>query len=1314
MRKSQFFLLNSYEFSLHPKRVSIAGMILALSFLMFSPSPDVQALSQEVPSLIAPANNSLVTATGYNHSLARPPVAIPIFHWTAIFGATSYRIQLSQDIAFTTKIEFTTPYTKFTPPNVSQINDGTWYWRVRVDAPYQGNYSNTATFIKQWASPDNTPLLLSPANQEAIDFNEKGSFAWEPVIGAAAYRFQIASSENGFSTPLYNQTTLATSHQPTTKLANGTYYWRVIPIDSANREGTVSEVRKFILSYGSLGDFPLEIPALLEPLDKDHPNYTPPTFTPTFRWTAVRGAQYYRLQYTSDPTCNFGNASLTKTIDTRNTSYIPTESLPNDVNYCWRVRAHSGNAISDWSETWEFLKQWYIQAVPLTPVNNYQYTKWPFFSWTPVPGAAYYKIQIRGDNTFPSPINDGIITTNPYYTDPDFNWAPAGTPKIWYWRVTPFDGDKNAGKPSDGNPSPNPMSFTINYESRTPHLYYPPYYYEPNNYPSTIEDIAMNPHEDASVALPIFIWHRVFDLAGNEAKAYKIQVDDDPLFLSLDWEYETENLSATPTILAPFNPPLQTNHTYYWRVCSMEAIGGGCVSPWSQIWVTQINPSKMFSSTSTITLLRPMDTTEFVEMTPLLEWFPLQNADSYRVQISQDANFNDTIVDEMVTYPAFAPAVSLARRSLNKMDFGTYYWRVRGYKGAESLGGWSAAWRFIVSAQSQWRQQRTLGEANNRLQIGSDAVDIADQNYELVNLYAAQDKDYWYFGFNAYTDANDMEYGLYLDLDRIDNSGATTDPRGNNISTIALHRPEYAIYIRQSGGEFSEDNVILYRWASSQWANNPQTLDSVGGSLTYIDNSYLEIRVPNTAIGMGEETSSISLSLFSIDLSDHTAQDCVPSSTNLSLLERFASVSERPNLGTPPNKGDTDPTTYPAVPPFFFEHPINTPWEGYTIQIALDQRFTTEKRLYQLTTSGNTPYLAPPFYTEHTKTQDIDGDNTYYWRVRPQYSVTPDSIIAGAWSQPKRFERQGFVPQNLRESITFATPTFAWDIAEGAESYDFQVDSDPNFGTPDININTANNSYTPLNTLPNGKYYWRVRIRRYTLNESGNDWSSAESFSLTLPQPTGLTPNDPDGLNIVTGIPTLCWDPLIVSKSDVPVMAAYKYKVQVSKGDPTFSTIYDSIETEQVCWTPTKGYDDGKYYWRVAMMDGNSPSRQGDYSSAAVFTKQYPAAIPNNTMLGNTLYDSPTFAWTAVDGMTPYVHGAASYRLEISKSSTYTPLYDSITTNNTDYIPTKKYEFNQTYYWRVAIIDKDGKYGPFSNEVLIPSILFLPTVIRSP
>ena len=49
---------------------------------------------------------------------------------------------------------------------------------------------------------------------------------------------------------------------------------------------------------------------------------------------------------------------------------------------------------------------------------------------------------------------------------------------------------------------------------------------------------------------------------------------------------------------------------------------------------------------------------------------------------------------------------------------------------------------------------------------------------------------------------------------------------------------------------------------------------------------------------------------------------------------------------------------------------------------------------------------------------------------------------------------------------------------------------------------------------------------------------------------------------------------------------------------------WDTVDTEQSCWTPTKGYYDGAHWWRVAMIDGQG--KIGAYSDPAVFHKAYP------------------------------------------------------------------------------------------------------------
>jgi hypothetical protein len=1237
---------------------------LVLSSILFSTVGLVPADALDAPNLLAPNNGSTTTVAD------TPPLAIPEFKWAAVQGATSYRLQVSSDIGFTsTIVNITTPNTTYTPTSAGVFSDGTWYWRVRVEAPSPvSNYSGSWSFIKQWAAPENSPNLISPADSTTIDFYDEPVFSWGPVTGAAKYKLQIYSSPGGWSTTIYNATTLGTTHQPSSKFANGTYYWRVVPVDPGNHEGNPSSERSFTAGYNSF-------PTLLEPDD-----LATPTFTPNFRWTAVRGAQFYRLQYSTDPSFS---SNVTQ-IDTRNTAYTPSSTMPNDVNYYWRVRVHSGNSISDWTPTRSFIKKWYIKPVLLTPVNLYQHIRFPIFSWTPVPGASYYYVEISRNSGF-SPLYNSGNTANTFYTPSNYD----GDSNTYYWRVTPYDGNGNKGVTS------NTSSYVSYGTSLAPHQVYPLYYYPPDTY-SGFSGVTTNPHEDRSVALPIFIWNRVYTPTGDiYAQAYRLQVSTDPLFGSFDWTVDTENLVATPSTSHPFTPSANTN--YYWRVRPL--IGGIESGQWSQIWKTRFDSSLGLTPTGgpAPALIRPTNGFEFAETTPLLEWFPLSGAASYDIEISLDQSFGTTVDTATVSYPAYIPTQSLAQRSLGDVDFGIYYWRVRKTGSAD----WSETRRFQIAAQSQWQYTRTLGDSSNQLQIGSDPTSDVAADYDLTSLQAAQASGFWYFGFHvAAASTQNVTYALYLDLDHQDSSGAINDARGYSVTTIPAYRPEYAIYVLQESGIFTTTKVYLYKWLDSSWGT-VQVFSDIGGHLNKSSN-YVELEVPITAIGYQDTTGSYAISLFSLPAGGSGApQDSVPSDPLVpgnGPISRFANVTERMNLVMPPNDAGVDPSTFPSIQPFFWDWPVLAPWSGALMEAHLDSAFTSKKADYTLT--SDTAYYA---MTSHSWGNDFVGDNTYYWRVRPRYrpTLTGGSLYNGTWSQGWRFERQGFVPQNLQTSVTFATPTFSWDMVEGAESYDLQVDDDPNFGSTAISINTKQNSYTHPNTLANATYYWRVRVHR----NSGviNDWTYNQSFTLALPKPSGLN-HKPSG--VVGRAPTLCWTPLIVDSGGESVLAAWKYRVQVSK-EPTFSSFFDNIDTEQSCWTPTKGYDDGQYYWRAAMIDGEG--KLGDYSANHTFTKQYPTTTLVSPISGAYSANTPTFVWTPVNG-------AARYKLEVSEYSTFSPTYDSVTTDNTRYTPTKSYATSKTYYWRVAIVDSDGKVGPFVGATIIldpyPYKIYLPLIKR--
>jgi len=1253
-------------------------LLIASIFLIPStfvaPAFQTPAYAVDTPVLLTPADGVIITAKAEGFGEAHPPVAIPEFSWQAVSGATYYRVEISQDIGFSS-IPFarTTPLTRFIPPYLGEgpLSDGLWYWRVRVEAPVAGTFSTARSFTKQWASPNNKPLLISPANSATVEYFDAPSFSWAPVIGAAYYRFQIATSP-AFTTIVSDQYPITTTYQPESKLPNATYYWRVIPIDPSSRTGTSSESRMFVMGYN-------QIPTLLEPA-----NNSTPTFTPTFRWTAVRGAQFYMLQYSTDPSFNSGLIQ----VNSQNTTYSPPVTLENDRNYYWRVRTYSGNSVSDWSPVWRFTKQWYIQPVLLTPVDGYQHVRFPIFTWTPVPGASFYRFELDTNQDF---VNNYITedTSNNFYTPNNYE----GIGRIMYWRVTPYDANSRRGKES------GVFSYYSEYTKVSPDLIYPYYYYTPNTFPAPDENVVMNPYVDRTVSWPIFYWHRLttpFPVGGTYAYAYRLQVSTSSLFNPIAWTVDTQNTHASPTVANNFVPV--AGQDYFWRVRALNSSGVE-VGNWSQIWKTHITIPAAGSLPPPPQLRRPVNAAEFVETTPSFEWRQVAGADSYEVQISNDSGFASVLDTGIVKYPAYSPTASLAQRLLSKINYGTYYWRVRARAGGNPLGDWSEIRRFQVASQSERKTTaRTPGDAANQLLIGSDPDDTADNNYELTTLNAVQDSNYWYFGFNATAAVGNMSYAMYLDVDHLDNSGATFDPRGYTVTTIPAHRPEYAIFINQVGATFTVTDTEVYKWNGTVWGS-PQRLSDIGGGLTYnAGGGYVEIKAPNTSIGMRDDTGSYAVALFSLPAVSGLPVDSVPTNPNVpgnGLLNRFASVSERMNLVMPPNNADGDLNdAYPFVPPFYFDYPTGSngtaPWAGVRIRVFLDPGFTTQVAEYTVVSNSN--YFAG---TSHHWYYDLQGDNTYFWRAQPCYNG--GCQVFGAWTQGWRFERRGLVPQNLQESVTFATPNFSWDMVEGANNYDLQVDNDPNYGSLEIGARVAQNSYTPQNTLNSGVYYWRVRVVRF--NNALAEWSASKSFTLAYPLPAGLTPNDPDPNHTVKTTPTFCWTPLIQSVNSIPVLAAYRYRLQVSKGDPTFSVPLFTIETEQSCYTPLNGFEDGTYYWRVSMIDGNYIA--GAYSPAAVFTKQYPAAKPLSPVNGSTSSQTPTFIWTADDGVTPYVFGAAAYKIEISQFPTFTPIYDGLITNNTRYTPTRLYDTEKTYYWRVAIVDKDSRVGPFNDAVII-------------
>ncbi len=513
--------------------------------------------------------------------------------------------------------------------------------------------------------------------------------------------------------------------------------------------------------------------------------------------------------------------------------------------------------------------------------------------------------------------------------------------------------------------------------------------------------------------------------------------------------------------------------------------------------------------------------------------------------------------------------------------------------------------------------------------------------------------------------------------------------------------------------------IDIYHWTGSDW-DTGVSLDYQGGTVFSSGTNFVEIQVPYAPIGMTEYVGTYTLALASVDAAQNKVIDTVPQNTvnvlGAATLDFITSVTEHLPLSSPVNNLAGDPTLFPSAPPFFWDAPAGAPWAGYFGEVKKDAQFTSVE-------AGKIEIISNAAYYVHSAygwTSDFMGDNTYYWRIRPRYKAGT-GLVSGAWSQPWRFERKGFIPQNLKVSVTKATPTFSWDRVEGAKKYSLLYSTDPTFAgaTP---VLTTENIYIPTTNLTNATYYWKVSVIR----ESGgvaNDYSSPlQVFTLALPVPTGLSADGKgDGIAtpaVVDRAPQLCWDVLQYSNdAGEPVLYAAKYHLLVSK-DQNFTSNWEDVTTQQNCYTPLKGYEDTTYYWKVSMIDGNGGAGHNSADSVkAKFVKQYPTVKPQFPVNGSQSGVMPIFSWTADDGVTPYVFGAASYKIQISK---YPQIaqgdVDEATTNSTTFTPTKTYPTGQTLYWHVAMIDKDGKIGPYTNALVIfddkPYDIYLPIARR--
>lgn len=269
-------------------------------------------------------------------------------------------------------------------------------------------------------------------------------------------------------------------------------------------------------------------------------------------------------------------------------------------------------------------------------------------------------------------------------------------------------------------------------------------------------------------------------------------------------------------------------------------------------------------------------------------------------------------------------------------------------------------------------------------------------------------------------------------------------------------------------------------------------------------------------------------------------------------------------------------------------------------------------------------------------------------------------------------------PANSATNVS-RLPTFEWSPAQFAQDYRLEVDDDPGFGSPVIDMTTALTIYNfPGPALPvNTQFHWRVTAN----NSLGMTGSTPATFSFTtISDPPGaFSLSAPlDGATNVVLNPNFSW---------TAAERADNYRLRVDD-DPGFGS--PAIDTT----TPLTSFTTGApllaettYYWTVDAQNpiGNTTSSPSSRSFTTTGTPPGAFSLLSPADGTNISTFTPTLQWSNSSN-------AAEYRVIIDDTITLTsPVLDtSGVATNSFLVPGGVLQNDVRYYWRIIAMNPYG------------------------
>ncbi|MGA9116136.1 MAG: T9SS type A sorting domain-containing protein [Bacteroidota bacterium] len=357
------------------------------------------------PALVSPANG------------AQNIPLNPMLTWNAAPSATSYRLQVATDSAFTQRF-FDDSTLAGTQQQISPLAaNTTYFWRVRgKNAAGSGPYSTMFRFLTTAAPP--IPALVLPPDS-ATRLERQVRFSWRTVPGASAYHLQVGTS-GAFTTLVYNDSTIADSTRTAGPFPYAArLHWR---IRSRNTAGAseFSAPRVFTVM--------LQPPAPVTPVAPSANAANQPVVS-AFRWLGSTMASWYNLQVALDTLMTNLFLNDSAVTDTQRAVRL----APNGIYYWRTAGVNTEGTYGAFSGVRRMSVGNFAPATPLPfhPANgDTNVSRTPTLRWVESPGALHYRVQVALDNLFNQVVVDDSSSTE--------NWFEPGllqANRKHYWRV---------------------------------------------------------------------------------------------------------------------------------------------------------------------------------------------------------------------------------------------------------------------------------------------------------------------------------------------------------------------------------------------------------------------------------------------------------------------------------------------------------------------------------------------------------------------------------------------------------------------------------------------------------------------------------------------------------------------------------------------------------------------------------------------------------------------------------------------------------------------------------------------------------------